>query len=88
MQISTVINQMLILLILLVVGVVSRKVHITDDEGNRKISRLLINVCQSAMILAAVLNNDDEFSLAYVGKILGVSALMYILLRYQIGAHV
>lgn len=77
MHISTVINQMLVLLIILVIGVICRKTGVTDDVGNKKLSRLLINVCQSAMILASVMNSGSTASIGYVFQIIGVSALLY-----------
>lgn len=80
MHISTVINQMLVLLIILIIGVISRKTGITDDIGNKKLSRLLINVCQSAMILASVMNSDSNISIGYVFEIIGVSVIMYVFL--------
>ena len=80
MHISTVINQMLVLLIILVIGVICRKTGITDDIGNKKLSRLLINVCQSAMILASVMNSESAVSIGYVFEIIGISALLYVFL--------
>lgn len=80
MHISTVINQMLVLLIILIIGVISRKTGVTDDIGNKKLSRLLINVCQSAMILASVMNNESDISIGYVFEIIGISALLYVFL--------
>jgi hypothetical protein len=71
---------MLVLLIMLVVGVISRKAGITDDVGNKKLSRLLINVCQSAMMLSSVMNSETELSITAVFKIIGVSMLLYVLL--------
>lgn len=80
MDISTVINQMLVLLIILIIGVVCRKTGITDDIGNKKLSRLLINVCQSCMILSSVMNTESTLSIGGVFGIIGISVVFYILL--------
>lgn len=58
MDIMMVLNQMLVLLLLLVVGVVCAKTGVIDKEGNRRLTRFAMAVCQVAMILSSVINAD------------------------------
>ncbi len=58
MDILTVLNQMLVLLLLLIVGVVCAKTGVVDKESNRRLTRFAMAVCQCAMILSSVINAD------------------------------
>lgn len=71
---------MLVLLILLITGVIARKTGVTDEEGNKKLSRLLINICQSAMIINSTMSGEIDMSISEVFKIIGVSAVLYVFL--------
>lgn len=68
---------MLVLLILLIIGVIARKTGVTDEEGNKKLSRLLINICQSAMIINSTMSSEIDMSIAEIFSIVGISALLY-----------
>lgn len=69
MDISAVINQMLVLLILLIVGLVAAKTGVIDRETNRRLTGFALVIPQSCMILSSVINVDLGLT---AGKIFGV----------------
>lgn len=80
MDILSVFNQMLVLLILLIVGVVCAKANIIDKEGNRRLTRFAVAVCQTAMIFSSVINKDLGLSGGEVLRIFIAGCGMYALL--------
>ncbi len=80
MEISSIVNQMLVLLVLLIVGVAAYKTGITDDTANQKLSRLLLHVVQSAMILGSVMGTELTMGAIDVLLILLYTFIMYALL--------
>jgi len=58
MDIRAVIDQMLVLLILLIVGVIAAKTGIIDRETNRRLTNFTLTIPQTCMILGSVLNVD------------------------------
>lgn len=58
MDIHAVIDQMLVLLILLLVGVVAAKTGVVDRETNRRLTNFTLLIPQTCMILGSVLNVD------------------------------
>jgi Predicted permeases len=80
MDISSLFNQMLILLIILVVGFIANKTNIIDQQGNKNLSKLTLNITQGAMILSSVMNANPSMSSAELLTLVGVSFLMYVIL--------
>ena len=80
MDISSLFNQMLILLIILVVGFIANKTNIIDQQGNKNLSKLTLNITQGAMILSSVMNANPSMSSAELFTLVGVSFLMYVIL--------
>lgn len=80
MDVSALIHQMLILLILLIVGLVACKTGIVDDVASKKLSKIVININQSAMILAAVMNVKPSLSTGELFLLVGAAFVMYALL--------
>lgn len=58
MDIRAVIDQMLVLLILLIVGVIAAKTGVIDRETNRRLTNFTLIIPQTCMILGSVLNVD------------------------------
>jgi len=77
MDISALIQQMAIILIFMAVGVIANKTRIIGDDDAKVLSKVVIYVCQPAMILAAVMNNSLPYSNGEVLEILGLSWLFY-----------
>ena len=69
MDISLVMNQMLMMLLMLVVGVIAAKAGVVDAETNRRLSRYAMAVPQCATILASAMNMQADVT---VGTVLGV----------------
>lgn len=80
MDILNLLQQMLILLIFMVVGFVAGKTKIIDPEGNKKLSKMLLNLTQPAMILSAAINSDLSFTPMDVLKLLLYACSMYAVL--------
>lgn len=57
-DISIVINQMIVLVLIMLVGYIARKAGITSDEANRHMSKLLINVFLVCSIIRSTVNVD------------------------------
>lgn len=55
-------KQMLVLLLLMLVGVCCRKCGIFNDEGNKRISSLVVNVANPALILSSSINQEAVIS--------------------------
>ena len=77
MEMSAVVNQMIVMFLLLLVGLLCAKIGVIDAAFNRKLSYLVLNVAQVATILAAAMNVDDVLS---AGKILGVLGIGFLVL--------
>lgn len=79
LSITSLINLMTELLILLALGCIAGKLGIIDSTASKKLSKLTINFCQTAMILAAVMNVDPEMGGTDLLILVGASCLMYAL---------
>ena len=62
MEVSIVIEKMMILVLIMLVGFTARKAKLTDDVANRYLSRLLINVFLVCSILRSTVNVDPVLS--------------------------
>ncbi len=62
LDIQVVINQMIVLFLALVVGFVANKTHVLTAEGTKMLSKLVVNVAQTALIIAAVLTMETRLS--------------------------
>lgn len=68
---------MLVLLLLLIVGVVCAKTGVVDREGNKRLTRFAVAVCQVGMILSSVINAELGFTGAEIARIFFSGCLMY-----------
>ena len=80
MDISSLFNQMLILLIILVIGFIANKTNIIDEQGNKNLSKITLNITQGTMILSSVMNATPSMSSGELLTLVGVSFLMYVIL--------
>lgn len=90
-----VLNEMLMMMLLLLVGVAVAKTGVVDGETNRRLTRFALVVPQSAVILSSAINMQMEMTPGKVLAVLGASVVMYVLLvalgllaprLYRIGA--
>jgi hypothetical protein len=80
MDILPIFEQMMVLLILLVVGVIAAKTGIMDEETNRRFTRFTLLIPQTCMILGSVVNSDLGIGPGQVFGILGMGCVMYAIL--------
>ena len=80
MDIMLIFEQMLVMLILLVVGVIAAKAGVMDEESSRRFTSFNLLIPQSCMILNSILGADIEVSPGRVAVILGTGILMYAIL--------
>ncbi len=80
MDIVSVFNVMLTMLILLIVGVVASKTGVVDAETNRRLTKFAMAVPQCAIILSSAMNLEMEMTVGKVLGILGAGLVMYALL--------
>ena len=80
MDIWMIFQQMLVLLILIIVGVVAAKTGVIDEETNRRFTSLTLIIPQSCMILGSVINSDLDLAPGRVFLVLGISCVSYFVL--------
>jgi predicted permease len=80
MDMAHIINQMLVLLILLIVGVIACKTGITDEVSNQRLTKIVIHIAQTACTLGSVMNVESSFTGMELLILVGVSCLTYVLL--------
>ena len=80
MSISSLINQMLTLLIFLIVGVVAYKTKVIDENGNKVFTKVTLNIFQPAMILSAVMRTELSYSLGELVIMLLCTVAAYVIM--------
>ena len=80
MDMNAIINQMLVLLILLLVGVLAAKTGIIDRETNRRLTNFALMIPQTCMILGSVLNVELELTPMKILGVMGAGCAMYAIL--------
>lgn len=77
MDMKAIIDQMLVLLILLLVGVVAAKTGVVDRETNRRLTNFTLMIPQTCMILGSVLNVDLGLTPMKILGVMGAGCAMY-----------
>jgi predicted permease len=80
MEISSVINQMLVLLLLLLLGIVARKTGVMNPQANKALTRIVIILAQSGMILSSVMNVEPSLTGLELLALVGISFLTYVIM--------
>ena len=80
MDISLIFQQMAVMLILLVVGVVAARTGVIDGETNRRMTRFALAIPQSAQILSSAMNMQTGMSLGRVMGLLGAGWIYFAVL--------
>ena len=75
-----VIQQMLVLFIVMLVGLAAYKKEIISDEASKKISSLVVNISNPALILSSVIGDNSKIQLDMLKQMLVISMLMYMAL--------
>lgn len=80
MDIRIICNQLLILFLYMLLGVVLNKVHIINHDFNQRLTKIIINVTMPFLILASVLKQEGERDTAALGAVAAVAVVTYIAL--------
>lgn len=80
MDISIILNQMLILFLFLFLGVLLNRVGIINSDFNQRITKIIIHVTMPCMILASVLKQDGKRDMHALIILAIVGVLIYIAL--------
>lgn len=72
------INQMLVFLLMMIVGVICRKINILNDDSVKAISGLVVNVANPAMILSAGISSESRVSIEGVIVIMTVYVIFFV----------
>lgn len=79
MDMTQVFNQMLVLLILLIIGYVAGKAGIINQVTNERLTKVVLNVTQPALILDAMTSVGDEISAGEAAVCFFASVLFFII---------
>lgn len=80
MNVTIVLNQMAMMMIVLCVGVAAAKTGVVDAETNRRLSRFAMAVPQSAIILSSAMNMQQQMTVGRVFLLMGVGCAAYMLI--------
>lgn len=80
MEISSVLAKMAMLVLLMLVGYLCAKLHITGPEFNQRVNPIVINVLLPTTIINSVINVETTLSGAIILEYIGVMTLMLLIL--------
>ncbi len=80
MDMTQVINQMIVLFLLLAIGYICGKVKLFSQESSQTLSRIVIYVANPALIVNTVTSGQIAGSKSYTLIIIGLSSLFYIVI--------
>jgi len=80
LDMTGIINKMIVLFIILLVGFAANKTKIMNAQGTKALSTLLLTVNQTALVLGSAMSADGDVTPAQLGRILLASVSMYVLL--------
>ncbi len=70
-------KQMVVLFLLMIVGFVCRKIGLLTEESAKKISGIVVNVANPALILSAGINPEKTMDTIKLLKLFGIAGLIY-----------
>lgn len=77
---SAIINQMVVLFSIIVVGYVINKLKMLNEAANKMLSKLVVNVTQSAMIIVSVMHVEKELSNGELAMLLLFGCITFLIL--------
>ena len=80
MEMTAVVDQMIVMFLLLLVGLLCARIGLIDAAFNKKLSLLVLNVAQVASILAAAMNVGSGVAARELLGVLGISLLVLLFL--------
>ena len=78
MEFSTILGQMLMLLLMMVLGYLARRYKFLDEHVNASLSKVVLNVTLPAQIITSFTMGDVGLTNDQVGAALGLSGLVYL----------
>ncbi len=78
MEFSTILGQMLMLLLMMVLGYLARRYKFLDEHVNASLSKVVLNVTLPAQIITSFTMGDVGLTNDQVGAALGLSCLVYL----------
>lgn len=82
MDISVIINQLLILFLMILLGYILHKTNIMTVEFNKQLTRFMLNVTLPALILSSVMDDETSLPTKTVFITFFVAIVMYLLLPF------
>lgn len=78
MDFSTILGQMVMLLLMMVLGYLARRKNLLDDHVNASLSKVVLNVTLPAQIITSFAMEGAELTNGEVGAAFGLSCLVYL----------
>lgn len=78
MEMSTIIKQLLMLFVILVIGYIGNRCKVLDKNANKVLSKCIINITLSALIISSVMNIENKVSFGELGMLLFFASLVYV----------
>lgn len=82
MRLDIIINQMLVLFIVMMIGYIANRKNILDENVNKKLSSLLLNITAPALILSSVINEDKKGDPKLVLNVVILGVILYAILPF------
>ena len=78
MDFSTILGQMLMLLLMMILGYLARRQNLLDEHVNASLSKVVLNVTLPAQIITSFAMEGAELTNGEVGAAFGLSCLIYL----------
>ena len=78
MEFSTILGQMLMLLLMMILGYLARRQNLLDEHVNASLSKVVLNVTLPAQIITSFAMEGAELTNGEVGAAFGLSCLIYL----------
>ena len=78
MDFSTILGQMIMLLLMMILGYLARRKNLLDDHVNASLSKVVLNVTLPAQIITSFAMEGAELTNGEVGAAFGLSCLVYL----------
>lgn len=80
MSFTNLFNKMLLLFIYIVVGFIANKTNILDEAGSKKLNKVMLYICQPALIIGSIVDTDLDISSGIILMLFLYSTVMNLIL--------
>jgi len=77
MDMMALINQLGTMFIFIVIGIIANKSGVINESGHKMLSKIVLTICQPALILAAAMNSNLSYTNLEILKFFGLSWIFY-----------